>query len=346
MKKKIIVVLLSMLLVLNITGCGKKDPIERLEKSFERSLKMESASQSFDMDISVDFSEVTPEMEMIKNMLNGMNITGSMDMNQKNMTFAGNIKVNLSGMSYEIELYRGEEYFLKIPFSPKYVVISEKEEAAELFDTEFITGFGKDMNDLIFSKLSSANTVAKEDITIEQNGQSVKVTPIAVTLTEDEAKTIFKEIMDFMLNSPEFKNQMSSNMKKELEALEGEKTPEEIEEVYNQALAEMDNVFKAMIDGISLNKMDFVYYLDKKDDIRKSDIDYVMVMDLEKIARASVPEEARGEMPEDMNIPLITLGIKGTSDIYNINSVKEIVIPELTEENSTGIEGLMGLPPQ
>jgi hypothetical protein len=125
MKKKIIVVLLSMLLVLNITGCGKKDPIERLEKSFERSLKMESASQSFDMDISVDFSEVTPEMEMIKNMLNGMNITGFMDMNQKNMTFAGNIKVNLSGMSYEIELYRGEEYFLKITFSPKYVIISE-----------------------------------------------------------------------------------------------------------------------------------------------------------------------------------------------------------------------------
>jgi hypothetical protein len=202
------------------------------------------------------------------------------------------------------------------------------------------------MNDLIFSKLSSANTVAKEDITIEQNGQSVKVTPIAVTLTEEEAKTIFKEIMEFMLNSPEFKNQMSSNMKKELEALEGEKTPEEIEEVYNQALAEMDNVFKAMIDGISLNKMDFVYYLDKKDDIRKSDIDYVMVMDLEKIAKASVPEEARGEMPEDMNIPLITLGIKGTSDIYNINGVKEIVIPELTEENSSGIEGLMGLPPQ
>ena len=72
------------MLVLSITGCGKKDPVERLKTSFERSMSMESASQSFDIDVFIDFSEVTPEMEMVKNMLNGMKITGTMDMNQKN----------------------------------------------------------------------------------------------------------------------------------------------------------------------------------------------------------------------------------------------------------------------
>jgi len=346
MKKKIIAIVLSLMLVLSITGCGKKDPIERLKTSFEKSMAMESASQSFDMDVFIDFSEVTPEMEMVKNMLNGMKITGTMDMNQKDMSFAGKMKFDLNGMAYEMELYRGEEYFIKTPFSSKYVIISDKEEAAELFDTEFITGFGKDMNDLIFSKLSDKNTTAKEDITIEQNGESVKVTPISVTLTEEEAKAVFKEIMEFMLNSPEFTNQMKSNMKKEIEALEGEKTEEEIDEIYNTAVAEMDNVFKAVNEGISLKKMDFTYYLDKKDDIRKSDIDYVMDMDMQKLVQASMAENEDAEMPAEMNIPVISIQLKGTSDIYNINKLQEIVIPEINEENSVGIEGMMGMPVQ
>lgn len=344
MKKKIIALFLSMILVFSITGCGKKDPIERLENSFARSMAMESATQSFDMDVLIDFSESTPETDMIKNMLNGMKITGEMDVNQKDMTFAGKIKANFSGMSYEMELYRGEEYFIKMPLSPKYVIISDKEEAAELFNTEFITGFGQDMNDILFSKLSQSNTTVREDVTIEQKGESVKVTPIAVTLTEEEAKEVFKEMMDFMLNSPEFTDQMKANMKKEIEALEGEKTEEEIDEIYNQAVAEMDKVYAAINESVTLNKMDFVYYLDSNDDIRKNDIDYGMDMDIAKLIQSTIPEDAESEMPQDMTLPLITIQLTGSSDIYNINNVQEIVIPEINEENSVGIEGLMGTP--
>ncbi|MDD4343338.1 MAG: hypothetical protein PHH19_03075, partial [Eubacteriales bacterium] len=99
-------------------------------------------------------------------------------------------------------------------------------------------------------------------------------------------------------------------------------------------------------EGISLKKMDFTYYLDKKDDIRKSDIDYVMDMDMQKLVQASMAENEDVEMPAEMNIPVISIQLKGTSDIYNINKLQEIVIPEINEENSVGIEGMMGMPVQ
>jgi len=138
-------------------------------------------------------------------------------------------------------------------------------------------------------------------------------------------------------------------MKKQLEAVEGESSEEEVEEMYNEAKTEMDKILNGVTEGITLNKMNFVYYLDSKDDIRRSDMDYAMDLDVSKIAEASMPEDVEGaenEMPSELNIPVITIELSGTSDIYNINGVNEIEIPELTEENSTGIEGMMGMPVQ
>lgn len=344
MKKKIIALTLSLLLILSITGCGKKDPLQRLEQSFERAMKMETATQKFDMDIEIDFAGNNPEFAMIGNMFKDMNVSGIIDINQKTMNFAGKMKLDLNGMPYEMEIYRGEEYFIKSPLSPKYLVIADKDDAEEMFDEKFIKNFSKDINKLLFSKLSKENTQAKENIIIEHNNEKVEVTPIEVILTEEEAKAIFEEMMKFILENPEFTNQMKKQMKDELKELNDEKTDKEIEEMYNEAMAEMDNVFNGIKEGISLNKMDFTYYLDEKNDMRKSDIDYVMVMDISRILEASMSEEDKEEMPEGLDLPIISFRITGTSDVFNINKLQEIIIPEINEENSTDLEGIMGIP--
>lgn len=331
MKKKIIALVLSLFLVLSITGCGKEDPIDRLKNSFNRSLEMVSASQSFDMDLSVDISGDDPQMAMMGSMFENINISGAMDIIQKDMSFAGNVKIDLNGMAYNMEIFKGEEYFIKIPFSPKYVIIADKEDSAEMFDNDFIQSFSKEGNDLITSKFTSENVTAKEEITIEQNGEQVKVTPIDVTLTEEDAKLIFKELMELMLENPEYTDQIKKSMKQEIKDVDEEKTEEEIEEMYEETMAEMDEMFKAAKEAITLTKMDFTYYLDKNDDVRKSDIDYLMVIDMAKIS-------------EDSELPIISIGITGSSDIYNINKIQEIEYPELNEENSTDLEGMMGLP--
>ena len=67
-------------------------------------------------------------------------------------------------------------------------------------------------------------------------------------------------------------------------------------------------------------------------------------MDISKILEASVPEEDKEEMSEGLDFPIITFRITGTSDVYNINKVQEIMIPEINEENSTDLEGMMGIP--
>lgn len=342
MKKKIIAIVLSVIMVLSITGCGSKDPVKRLEKAFDNSMKMDFATQSFDMDVSVDFSEESPEFDMFKNMINGANISGIMDVNQKDMTFAGKMKLDLNGMAFEMELYRGEEYFIKMPFTPKYIVIADKDESEELFNEKSMKELSKDMNKLIFSKLSTENTKLKDEITIEQSGEKIKVTPISITLTEEEAKLIFSEMMEVMLNSPEFMDQMKNTMKKEMKDTDENLTNEEIDEIYKESLEEMDKMLKGFKEGVSLKKMDFVYYLDNKDNVRKNDIDYIMIMDIAKILQASIPEDTDEELPEGIEFPAITFGIKGTSDIYNINKIQELIIPELTAENSSGIEGLIG----
>ncbi len=356
MKTKSMAIILVLFFIFSLSGCGgTKDPIERLEVAFAQSAEMDFASQAFDYTFFFETEEPSPEFDMITGMLNGLNISGNMDVNQKDMMFAGIMTARVSGVSYDLELYKGEEYFLKVPLFDQYIIITDEEQSAEIFNTEMMETLNKDMMDIMFSQIDSSNLETGEEITIEQNNESVSVTPIAVSLTDQEAKEVFREVIDFLMRNDAFSQQMKTSMETEMKMMDPEITEEEIQELYEEAMVEMDNAFNMLYESISIEKFDAVYFLDKDNHIRRSEADYQLVVDMNLISQQAssttdMSEEEREEMEAFMaempSMPVLIVNINGTSDVFNINQEVVLEIPEITPENSIGIEGLTGLPMQ
>ena len=322
LNKKFIALFLSVILVFSLAGCGKKDPIDRLKDSFDKSVAMQSASQEFDMNLSVDVSESSPELDMVMALLSDVKLTGKMDMDNKKMALSGSITADLGGMAYTMEIYRDEEFFIKVPIFPQYLILNDSQEAQDIFDADFVMDIAKESNKIMSAYLNASNTKAGPEIDYEKNGEKLKLTPIEFKLTEEESKALFTEVLDAVYKNPEFLKQMEDNFYKEMEGLEGEMSPEELEEIFAESMGMVQNMSKV----IRVSKMDSIYYLDAKNNVRKSYIDMVMEVDM----AAMLPEE----MPEEVNIPTITIKVKGNTDIYNINNVKDMYFPELTDENS------------
>lgn len=331
MKKKIIAVLLSFLLVFTLAGCGKKDPVDRLKETFDKSVKMESATQEFDMILSMDMSESDPELDMIMAFLSDVKLTGKMDVDNKKMALSGSITADLGGMAYTMEMYRDEDFYIKVPILPQYLILEDAEAAQNLFDSDFVMEITKESNKIMSSYLNKNNVKAMEDIDYEKNGEKIKLTPIEFKLSEEESKAMFTEVLDTVYSNPKFLQQMEDNFKKEMEAFGDEMSQEELDEIFAESLEMMQNMSKIIL----VPQMDSVYYLDAKNNIRKTDIDMIMEFNM----AAMLPEE----MTEDVDLPLLSVKIKGTTDIYNINNVKDMYFPELTEENSIKMDQMQEL---
>ena len=345
---------LSALLIfaLLFSGCAKKDPVERLEMAFQRSAKMETATQTLDLEMFFDTAEESPQFAMMKNILNGMKITGKIDVDQKAMDFAGKIKMEFQGMSYEMELYKGKEYFLKIPMVNQYIVIMDEVQTAEFFNKDMLNSLNGDMMQVILSRLNSSNTTVRQDLEITQEGKKTKVTPIAITISDEEAKDIFAELMKFVFENPEMQAQMKENMKLQMKAAGTTLSDEELDVMAAESATQMDQAMEMMRRAISIEKMEAVYYLDNNNDIRKTDMDYTLRFDLG--AMAVQEPSAPGASPSSATPapgadavgagPSFTLRFAGSSDVLNINQPINLEIPELTPENSIGMEGLASLP--
>ena len=268
---------------------------------------------------------------MVMALLSDVKLKGKMDMDNKKMALSGSITADLGGMAYTIEMYRDKEFFIKVPIFPQYLILNDSQQAQDMFDADFVMDIAKESNKIMSAYLNASNTKAGPEIDYEKNGEKLKLTPIEFKLTEDESKALFTEVLDSVYKNPEFLKQMEDNFKKEMEALEGEISQEEMEEIFAESMEMVQNMSKA----ITVSKMDSIYYLDAKNDVRMNYIDMVMEVNM----AAVIPEE----MPEEVNIPAIIIKVKGTTEIYNINKVKDMYFPELTEENSIKMDEMAEL---
>ncbi|MCT4593985.1 MAG: hypothetical protein N4A57_06945 [Anaeromicrobium sp.] len=329
MTKKTIALLVALLIVVSLVGCKKETPKERLEKAFENSMNLKTATQEFDMsaNISVPEEEINknPMIGMFVGMINQAKLKGKFEIDQESFNMAGKINAAVSGMSYEMEIYYSpEKYVVKLPMQEKYMVLYEGKDENLNENKEEMKKLSKTMSKSLLELIKDENIQIQEDKKLDINGKEVSVTPIVISFNDKEFKEVIKSILPKLYDNPMFMKYTIENAKRQSILLGEEKSEEEIKKELEQGKEEINKGLNELDNVITIKKVNLVYFLNKNNDVVSSQVDI------------NVNLKADGETQR----PDMYLGINANSKIYNINQEISIQIPEITEENSMKMEDM------
>jgi hypothetical protein len=316
-----------MLTLALVTGCGSKSPKERLEESFTKSAEIKTAQQNLEMGINLNIPTEDPMQNSIMQMINGAKLKMELASDTKAMKAAGNISVDLSGAIYNIETYTTpEKMILKMPMSPKYLVI-DQEESLKPENKEELMKLSKKLFKIVMDVVKEENIEDRGDKKIATPKGEVQTTEIAMSFSDKETKDLVKRFVKLMFEDKTIKGLMIKNMEKNYKMQGIEQSKEEIEANFDEMKKAFDEGFSEVEKQIKFEKLNMVYFLDEDNNIRRSEFD----------VQISGKDEETGQS--------ISIGLNGLSNIWNINKEVELNIPKLTEENSTNIEDLNNMNP-
>ncbi|PAB56828.1 hypothetical protein [Anaeromicrobium sediminis] len=328
MTKRIISLLVAILMIMSLTvGCKKEDPKDRLEKAFENSMNLKTATQELDMSFNIGVPEEeinkNPMIGMFVGMINQAKLKGNFQIDQESFNMAGKVNVALSGMSYEMEIYYSpEKYVVKLPMQEKYMVLYEGNGESLNENKEDMKKLSGEMSKSILGLIKDENIKVLEDEKLDINGKEVSATPIEITFNDEEFKEVIKSILPKLYDNPMFMKYTIENAKRQSILLGEEKSEAEIKEELQKAREELSKGIEELDKVLTIEKVKMVYFLDKNNEIVSSEMDININL----------------KADEETQRPSMSLGVKGNSKIYNINEEINIEMPEITEENSMKME--------
>lgn len=327
MKKRSIIFLsliLALVMFLSV-GCGAKSPKEILEEAVINSAKITTSQQKIELDLSLDIENPDPMMAGYLQMLQDVSLEIDIKSDTESMMSEGKFTVDLNGMAYTVDVYVTPEHVaLRIPITPQYVV-QEIEEDMEMDEDDkkemldFVAEISKTMLDNIEDDKIINN--GKKDIATPQG--DLKVTEIAVEMSDAEIKEIMEQVVDIMFENSWMREYMVQGVKTALESEDEVITDESIEAKLAEIKSEIDIAFDEMNEVLQINGLNMTYFIDSKNNLRKTDFEFTVAIEDEETEQN------------------ITVEFKGTTDVWNINEDLEMDIPEINEDNSISMEELI-----
>jgi hypothetical protein len=345
-------ILLMIVLAFTFTSCinqGELTSREKYEKIFEASEQLESVKMEFDgvmsMDVDMGMDSVDEAsaagMEMMADMLKNIKFTGSGEYMKTDTIgdLAMVYQVNLNGITMEIELYfDGDKLIVNYPMMPKYIVIDMNEvlgmanETGELgFELDYETiianldtimeDYMRISKEVVFENIRDEDIEIIEEYSFTFKGEETKTEALKVNVRIDNMADYMKSFFVKAKDVESFRSIM------DLFNTEEEVTMEVYNAYIDEALAEMEASEAEMLsayDNMTINQYDIVIGYDK--DFNITDYDAIMSYDL---------YDENSEMNMNFSVNM-------NSILTNHNSITEVTIPEIDEENSMGFTDLMG----
>jgi len=331
MNRKIVSMLMVLVLVLSVVGCApKQTPKEMLEEATMNALDVTSAEQDMKMHFGIDLGEnPDPMMEMFASMLKDVNVEFHAksimgDTPQIEMTGSA----ALSGMTYNLEIYMNDtQMAMKVPMMEPYIVQDlTGENAPAMLDKEQAKEMNKKIYDLILAKVTDEELVLEEGVTVQVNGEDVKVNNISLKFDDARTKDLVKEIFTTMMQDPSFREIMISSLKNQNAMMGIEMTDEEYGAQMDEMMTEFDAGWVEAVTYFTMDRFDMTFSIDSN----------------KQIVASSVGLDMTINEPETGTSVKMNMDIEST--MYNVNAVTEVMFPELTEDNSVTVEelGTMG----
>jgi len=331
MNRKIVSMLMVLILVLSVVGCApKQTPKEMLEEATMNALDVTSAEQDMKMHFGIDLGEnPDPMMEMFASMLKDVNVEFHAksimgDTPQIEMTGSA----ALSGMTYNLEIYMNDtQMAMKVPMMEPYIVQDlTGENAPAMLDKEQAKEMNKKIYDLILAKVTDEELVLEEGVTVQVNGEDVKVNNISLKFDDARTKDLVKEIFTTMMQDPSFREIMISSLKNQNAMMGIEMTDEEYGAQMDEMMTEFDAGWVEAVTYFTMDRFDMTFSIDSN----------------KQIVASSVGLDMTINEPETGTSVKMNMDIEST--MYNVNAVTEVMFPELTEDNSVTVEelGTMG----
>ncbi len=351
MKKKLALsICLILVLSFTFTGCKKEAELtsrEKYEKIIEVSEQLESAKMEFDgvmdMDMGIDSGDEASAagMEMMAGMLKNIKFSGSGEYMKTDTIgdLAMVYQVDLNGITMEIELYfDGDKLIVNYPMMPKYIVIDINEvlgmanESGELgFELDYATiianldpimeDYMKISKEVIFENLKDEDIEFIEEYTFTFKGEETKTEALKLNVRIDNVDDYMKSFFVKAKDVESFRSII------DLFNTEEEVTMEVYNAYIDEALTEMEASEAELLsayDNMTINQYDIILGYDK--DFNTTNYDVIMSYDI---------YDEYSEMNTKLSMTM-------NSILTNHNSITEVTIPEIDEENSTSFMELMG----
>lgn len=330
MNRKFVSLLMILVLVLSVVGCApKQTPKEMLEEAVAKSMEITSAEQDMMMQFGIDLGEnPDPMMEMFASMLKDVKVDIHAksiieDMPKVEMTATA----ALSGMTYNAEIYMNDTTMaMKIPMMEPYIVqeLVTPEGDSAVMNQAQAKEINKKVYDIILSQVSDAELVLEEG-TLSVNGEDVNVNNIKLSLDDTRTKDLIKEIFTAVMSDPSFREVMISSQKNQNAMMGIEMSDEELNAQMDEMVTEFDTGWTEAVTYFAMERFDMTFSLDKDNQMIGSSVGLDMTFN-------DPDTETTFKVNMDME-----------STVYNINAIKEVAFPELTEENSVNAEDLGGM---
>ncbi len=322
-KRSIIVFTLVIALVVSLSvGCGSKTPKEILEDAILNSAEIKSSQQKVELDFSLDMETSDPMLAGYLEMFKDISLVMDLKTDSESKKSVGEFTFDLNGMVTTVDLFVTSEHIaFKLPMAPQYVV--QELDTDEEMDDEAKQEMGKMLEEItkaMLENIEDEKIVNNGDKTITVNENDVKVTEIAVEMSNEEVMKVLEVALEKVFENPQMREYFAQSYKTAFEAEGIELTDEELEEAINEMKEQMSLSFEEMKEFVEINDLTMTFFIDNKSNIRKTDFEFDVIME----------DVDTGET--------ITMEINGTTDVWNINEELEMDIPEFDEENSITLD--------
>lgn len=322
--RRIVLLFIILTLILALAGCGQ-NPLEKYKEAVERTGNINKGQVSFEVALDSEFNtegltnEEIREINYIKSIES--NITVKYDEEKKKSIVM--VYSNFGGMGFDSEIYQDDDkIFMKMPIEGKYIDLSSM---LNMIDMESNIGSGgESLNSFIsedsiqaikdkwINLLNDDDVVAGKSSLLNTEDGEVKATLFTISLTDEQIKTLFKDVIYILKSDSSFTNMISQSIKNSDQTIT---VQEIIQEIMDQ------------VNEIEVNDFKYEFYID---------IDsYIVESNLEASINYTNSEVG----------PLKSQHINFKTQNWDIEKEQEFEFPQLTDENTLEMENMnQGLP--
>lgn len=310
MKSKIALIMVLLMTVLAVTGCGNNSLID-YKKAAEKTDQIVKGQNSTEFSVTLDFNTEGMTPEAVNKLNYYKNMSGSFRSVYDNSSNQGIYRnyMNLGGLGFDFDLYQnGDEMFAKLPIVGKYMELGDilqnaeqsPENPSKLISEDTMKALGEEWVGI----LKQENVFKGKDIVLTTPDGEVKTKIYTITLNDAQVKSLEENSLTILAKDEILKKNFEALMVKKAD----QSKPVSFEEFINKA--------KEQLKKDTVENFQYTAYVD---------IDGYIV---NETVEAKIKRDAT-EQGEPKSI-----GFKLEMKNWDINKDQKFEFPVLTDENT------------
>lgn len=260
-------------------------------------------------------------------MINGVNLKGTMTQDVDNTKADMQMAMSFNGMTIDFSLLMDgpENMVLQSPLLEKIVLLTPKTDTpAPAIDKEKMKSLNKEITDYIVGFLTDDEITVEKNVAYTGKDGDAKLKMLTITLSSDRVYEFVNGIIPVVYSNDYIKDIMKPSIQQQLEMNGDTATDEEIS-------AEIDKLPTTLQDAL----------VQSKDFLKFTDMTIKMGVDKNYNTPTSTVKLGMVISNPDAIDETVTMGIDYKIDSYAFDQPVTVTMPELTDDNTMSMEDFM-----